>query len=83
MRLTDKARFRWTNKPSEINFKIFQEGKHVANHLSNSSLLTSKTKFFKLLRQLNESLKRRYIESSMFTSAKDFSLETYCLHKNK
>ena len=49
MRLTDKARFRWTNKPSEINYKIFQEGKHVANHVSNSNLLTNKNKFFKLL----------------------------------
>ena len=67
MRLTDKARFRWTNKPSEINYKIFQEGKHVANHVSNSNLLTNKNKFFKLLGQLNNSLKRGYIESPIFT----------------
>jgi len=50
MRLMDKApRFRWMNKPTEISYKNFIEGKHVANHLSNSHVLTNK---FKLLASL-------------------------------
>ena len=54
MRMTDKApRWRWTNKPSEISYKYFEEGKHVANHISNSSILTNKSKFMKAIRFLD------------------------------
>ena len=83
MSLTDKARFRWSNKPSEINYKIFEEGRHVANHLSNSSLLTNKAKLFKALRLIDIQMKKKQIESTIFSSAKDFQLETYSLQKNR
>ena len=57
MGVSNAARFRWTNKASEINFKQFIEGKHVANHLSNSSILTNKVKFFKNLTKLAAKMK--------------------------
>lgn len=81
MRLSEKIRFRWTLKPSEINFKHFVEGKHMANHLSNSALLTNKFKFFKGLNRLRRQLKQKCIVSEVFSSPSQFMLETYCLHK--
>jgi len=68
MRLSEKIRFRWALKPSEINFKQFIEGKHVVNHLSNSSLLTNKFKFFKALLKLRKSLKSKTIQSDIYTT---------------
>lgn len=61
MRRTDKTRFRWTLKPSEINFKMFVEGKHLANHLPKSVFLTEKFKFFGVLKKLEKSMNSRYI----------------------
>lgn len=57
MRHTEKCRFRWTIKPSEINWRQFIEGKHMANHLSNINLLTNKFKFLETIEALDKSLK--------------------------
>ena len=51
--------------------------------MSNSSILTNKFKFFKLLRQMKDSLKSGAIQSDIFSSPSEFMLETYCLDKNK
>ena len=55
-RFTEKVRFRWTQKPSEINWKHFIEGRNIANHLPNSSVLTDKFKFFHTMDGLEESM---------------------------
>ena len=82
MNLTDKARFRWTHKPSEINYRNFVEGKHVVNHISNSNILTNKFKLFKTLNKLGNSLRSGRIHSNIYTSPKQFMVETYLLNKN-
>lgn len=56
MRNTDKVRIRWTHKPAEINFRQFVEGKHLVNHLSNSSILTNKFKLIDLIEKLKKSM---------------------------
>lgn len=81
MRQSEKIRFRWTLRPSEINYKHFVEGKHLANHFSNSALLTNKFKFFKGLNRLRRQLKQKSITSDVFSSPSQFMLETYCLNK--
>lgn len=80
---TEKAKLRWTNKPSEISFKHFTEGRNLANHLSNSSILTNKSKFLKMIRNLDASLKKGTISSELFSGTKDFFQETYSLERNK
>ena len=52
LRHTDKTRFKWCLKPSEINYRQFVEGKHIVNHLANSAVLTNKSKFFDTLKKL-------------------------------
>ena len=44
MRCSENIRFRWTQKSAEIPFKSFIEGKNVANHLSNGSLISDRIK---------------------------------------
>ena len=56
MRRTDKCRFRWTTKASEINFNMHQEGKHIANHLPKTNIFTDKFKFFDIMKKLEKSL---------------------------
>ena len=79
---TKTPRFRWTNKPSEISFKGFTEGKHVVNHFSNSSILTNRLKLLKLFNRLKEAMLKRHLTSDLFVSPRHFLLETYCLEKN-
>ena len=80
----DKApRFRWMHKPSEILYKNFEEGKHVANHISNSVVITNKFKLIASLKQLEEKMKKKTVVSSIFDSPKDFLMETYVLEKNR
>lgn len=56
MRRTDKCRFRWTLKASEINFHMHVEGKHICNHLPKSVNLTDKFKFFDAIKKLEKSM---------------------------
>lgn len=82
MRNTDKVRLRWTLKPSEINWRQFVEGKHLANHLSNSSILTNKFKLLDLLVGLHKSMLAGAIQSEVYRSPEEFTLETFCLSNN-
>lgn len=81
MRNTDKVRLRWTLKPSEINWRQFVEGKHLANHLSNSNILTNKFKLLELLEALRKSMLAGAIQSEVYRSPDEFTLETFCLAK--
>lgn len=70
------------HKPSEISYKNFIEGKHVANHISNSSILTNRLKLLKALKSLEIAMAKRKIQSEYFLGASDFLQETYFLEKN-
>ena len=70
------------HKPSEISYKNFIEGKHVANHISNSSILTNRLKLLKALKSLEVAMAKRKIHSEYFLRASDFLQETYFLEKN-
>ena len=54
MRRSEFVRLRWTLKPSEVNWKQFIEGKHMANHFSNSKILTEKFNLFETVNNLNK-----------------------------
>jgi hypothetical protein len=82
MRHTDRVRFRWTIKASEVNWKQFVEGKHMVNQLSNINLLTDKFHFQNLLSELNKQMSSGAIVSAFYQSTKEFVLETYRLSKN-
>ena len=82
MRRTDKCRFRWTLKASEINFNMHVEGKHICNHLPRSNFLTDKFKFFDALKKLEKSMALGHIQSSIFRSPNEFMLLTFSLCKN-
>lgn len=83
MRIATKTpRFRWMNKPSEISFRGFIEGKHVVNHLSNSSILTNRLKLLELFKRLQDLMAKKRLTSELFPTARSFLLETYCLEKN-
>ena len=62
---------------------MFVEGKHVANHLKNSSILTEKFKFYALLKQLEKSMNSGYIQSEIYRKTSEFILDTYSLNKNR
>ena len=55
----------------------------MANHLSNSTLLTNRFKFFEAVNNLESSLNSGYIQSDMYQSTNQFVLETYCLHEDR
>ena len=74
-------RIRWCLKPSEINWRIFVEGKHLANHLSNSNLFTNKFKFLDLIASLKKAMLAKAIQSETYLSPDEFILPTYCLGK--
>ena len=82
MRNTNACRFRWAHKPWEINFLLFEEGRHIVNHLSNSHILTNKVHLVENLRKLDESMKDGLIESALFSDASEFTLRTFYLKKN-
>ena len=56
MAKADRYRFKWVQTASEINFSKFIEGQHVANHLANSAVFTSKLSCIDVLADLNRSL---------------------------
>ena len=82
IRRSDQCRFRWTQKASEINFNAFVEGRHIANHVPWSVLLTNKFKFFEALRKLESLMAMGLIKSKLYTSTREFTLETFWLKKN-
>ena len=59
------------------------EGKHLANHLSNSNIFTSKFKLLELLEALHKSMLSGVIQSTHYRSPSEFYLQTYCLAKNQ
>lgn len=82
MRHTDKVRFKWAIKASEINWKQFVEGKHLVNHLSNMHILTNKFHFCDTMLELDKQLKSGAIQSCFYSSTSEFILETFKLSKS-
>ena len=54
----------------------------MVNHFSNSNILTDKFKLFEAVNNLNKMLANGSITSPIYRSTSEFTLETYCLHKN-
>lgn len=59
MAFSNDYRMKWTQTSAEINYMNFKEGKHLANHLSNSSRdFTSKIATIKVLENLKICLEK-------------------------
>ena len=64
----------------EINFMHFKEGKHVCNHIANSTkILTSKIATIETLENLKLSMESGQIKSDCYTGLQEFVPETYRL----
>lgn len=79
MQFSDNYRFKWTQTPAEVNFMKFTEGRHLANHFSNSRLFTNKIYCLENLEKLNRSLQFGDIKSSIYSSVSQFTPPTYRL----
>jgi hypothetical protein len=79
MQFSENYRFKWTQTPAEVNFMKFVEGKHIANHFSNSRLFTNKIYCLENLEKLNRSLQFGDIKSEIYKSVSEFTPPTYRL----
>lgn len=57
----------------------FIEGKHIANHFSNSKIFTNKASCLENLEKLNRSLQFGDIKSDIYKSTSEFTPATYRL----
>lgn len=80
MMFSNDYRLKWTQTSMEINFMHFKEGKHICNHIANSTkILTSKIATIETLENLKLSMEGGSIKSALFGSLQDFVPETYRL----
>ena len=57
MQFSNNFRFRWTQTSSEVNYMNFVEGKHLVNHISNSSkILTNKLSTIEVINELKNNM---------------------------
>jgi len=80
MQFSNNFRFRWTQTSSEVNYMNFVEGKHIVNHISNSSkILTNKLSTLEVLNELKNNMYIEQVKSEIFKSTDEFVPETYRL----
>ena len=79
MMFSNDFRVKWTQTSMEINYLNFKEGKHLVNHISNSTkVLTNKIATIQLLEDLKLNLEAGYLSSNIFKGT-EFVPETYRL----
>jgi hypothetical protein len=69
MLFSNDYRFKWTQTSMEVNYMLFKEGVHIANHISNSNkVFTNKISTIETLENLQLAINSGQISSEIYKS---------------